>query len=252
LLKGLFATNRFFTPMIRVFPLSAWLVFLAAVQAGVVVDVEKFGESLGGWKADSKKAADYEISGSHYRTYRPAVTPTPNGGIFVSVRIDHRRGWLAADDTASLELTFGPDGKLESARSTMAFQGRKITSDVIRSTTKAGTSIAGPGIDQAVRISTDLVADLSSKLLREKIVEPGRVSFPAAIRHNFNLLYAAVRLEPAGEGVHPPAGTTEHSVNPPAKDPAHPKKPAEKPKPAADLEIKPFQPGKAPKPLKTK
>jgi len=234
--------------MPRLLILSVLLALLATAKAGVVVDAKKFGHSLGGWKAVSDKAADYEISGSRYRTYRPAVTPTPNGGIFVSVRIDHRRGWLAASDTASLELTFGPDGKLESARSVLAFQGRKITSDLIRVGTKAGTGIAGPGIDQAVRISTELVADLSSKLLREKIVEPGRVAFPAAIRHNFNLLYAAVRLEPTGESTPPPpAGTGEHSVNPPAKDPEHPGKPAEKPKPAADLEIKPFQPAKPPK-----
>ena len=234
--------------MIRYLMLSI-LLAMAAANGGVVVDVGKFGESLGGWKADSKKAADYEISGSRYRTYRPAVTPTPNGGIFVSVRIDHRRGWLAADDTASLELTFGPDGKLESARSTLAFQGRKITSDVIRATSAAGTSMAGTGIDHAVKISTDLVADLTSKLLREKIVEPGRVSFPAAIRHNFNLLYAAVRLEPAGESSPaPPPGTDEASVNPPAKGVGQSHEPAEKPKPATDLEIRPFQPGKT-KPL---
>jgi hypothetical protein len=218
-----------------------------AANAGVVVDTGKFGQSLGGWKADSGKAVDYEISGSKYRTYRPETTPTPNGGIFISLRIDHRRGWLAAADTASLELTFGPAGKLESARSVLAFQGRKITSELIRVSTKAGTGIAGPGIDQAVKISTELVADLSSKLLREKIVEPGRVAFPAAIRHNFNLLYAAVRIEPTGESTQPPTGTDEHSVNPPAKDAKHPAKPAEKPKPAADLEIKPFQPAKPPK-----
>ncbi len=224
------------------------LLTMATASAGVVVDTEKFGRSLGGWKADSGKAVDYEISGSRYRTYRPEVTPTPNGGIFVSVRIDHRRGWLAASDTASLELTFGSDGKLESARSVLAFQGRKITSDIIRTSTKAGSGIAGPGIDQAVRISTELVADLSSKLLREKIVEPGRVAFPAAIRHNFNLLYAAVRIEPIGESSPPPpTGTDEHSVNPPVAKPVDSEEKPEKPKPDADLEIKPFQPGKPPK-----
>ncbi len=211
------------------------IVALAATAgAGLVVDDEVFGRSLGGWKADKKRAAEYMISGSKYRTYKPEVTPTPEGGIFVSLRIDHRRGWMANPDTANLELSFKPDGTLESAQSSLGFQGRKITSEVIRGGTGAGAGLVGPGIDRAVKISTDLVADLSAKLLSEKIVEPGRVTFPAAIRHNFNLLFAAVRVEPAGESAPPPAGTEPHPVNPPAPPP-----PADtKPKPGPPLEIK--------------
>jgi len=101
-----------------------------ALFAGVEVDVEAFGSSLGGWKARSGKAADYEISDSGYRTYKPEVTPTPDGGIFVSVRIDLRRGWLASDDHASLEMAFGPDAKLVSAQSSLALQGRVISSAI--------------------------------------------------------------------------------------------------------------------------
>lgn len=119
------------------------IVALAATAgAGLVVDDEVFGRSLGGWKADKKRAAEYMISGSKYRTYKPEVTPTPEGGIFVSLRIDHRRGWMANPDTANLELSFKPDGTLESAQSSLGFQGRKITSEVIRGGTGAG---AGPG-----------------------------------------------------------------------------------------------------------
>ena len=51
--------------------------------AGVVVDAERFGESLGGWSAKGERAAEYELSGSSYRTYRPEVTKSPDGGIFV-------------------------------------------------------------------------------------------------------------------------------------------------------------------------
>jgi hypothetical protein len=46
----------------------------------------------------------------------------------------------------------------------------------------------------AVRIGTDLVADLSAKLLRENIVEAGRVSFPAVLRHNYNRLFQAIQV----------------------------------------------------------
>lgn len=169
--------------------------------AGVVVDAERFGESLGGWSAKGERAAEYELSGSPYRTYRPEVTKSPDGGIFVSVRIDHRRGFLASDDHASLELNFGPDGSLVSAQSKIAIQGRTISSDLIRGSAEAGSEVAPQGVDRAVKIGSDLVADLSSKLLREKIVEPGRVSYPAVIKHNYNLLYDAVLYKKDPRGI---------------------------------------------------
>lgn len=149
---------------------------------------EILGRSLGGWRAKDERAADYEISGAEYRTWRPHVTPTLGGGIFVSVRIDHRRGVFASDDHASLELSISRDGDIISAQSTIALQGRKITSDVVQGTTKFGTTAVG--VDRVVEIGADLVANLTAKLLREKFTEPGRVGFPAAVHHNYNLLWA--------------------------------------------------------------
>ena len=160
----------------------------AQLHAGVGIDVESFGESLGGWKKDRVK---YELSDSIYRTHKPEITKTPDGGIFVSVRIDHLRGWLSSDDHAVLEVSFGPDGSVSSAQTTLAIQGLTISSDLIRSTASAGTKLTP--IDGAVKVGTNLVADLSSKILREKIVEAGRVTFPAAVRHNYNLLYQSMQ-----------------------------------------------------------
>lgn len=201
----------------------ALLGTLASARAEVVVDVESFGKSLGGWIARKGKAAEYEMSDATYRTYQPEVSPSPDGGIFVSVRIDHRRGFFASDDYASLELSFAPNGDLVSAQSSLALQGRTITSELIKGGASASTSVAAPQIDRAVKVGTDLVADLSSKLLREKVVEPGRVSFPAAIRHNYNLLYQVVKYQEkkpevtATTAETPPAGTTTPPT-PPVKD----------------------------------
>lgn len=192
--------------------LIALLGMLSPLHAEVEVDVEAFGTSLGGWQARKGKAAEYELSEAGYRTYQPEVSPSPDGGIFVSVRIDHRRGFFASDDHASLELSFAPNGDLVSAQSSLALQGRTISSELIKGGASASTSVAAPQIERAVKVGTDLVADLSSKLLREKIVEPGRVSFPAAIRHNYNLLYKAVKLKK--EEVPAPA-TTDATVTPP-------------------------------------
>lgn len=172
------------------------------------------GTSLGGWKAKGGKAADYEISGVNYRTWRPHVTSTLDGGIFLSVRIDHLRGILASDDHASLELCFARDGGIVSAQSTIALQGRKITSDVIQGSTKFGTSAVGA--ERVVKVGTDLVASLTAKMLREKVTEPGRVGFPAAVRHNYNLLCLAVRrsvpdvaVDPIDDLVDPTPGVSD-------------------------------------------
>lgn len=162
------------------------------LSGGVFVDETSFGDSLGGWTKSDGKFAEYGLSGASYKTYRPEITPTPDGGIFISLRIDHVRGWFSSDDHAMLEITVDRAGKLLSAQSSIAIQGRSVTSDIIRGGTDAGQKVAG--VDRAVQIGTDLVADISAKMLREKIVEAGRVSFPSALRHNYNLLYQAIRV----------------------------------------------------------
>jgi|JI6StandDraft_1071083.scaffolds.fasta_scaffold14785_3 hypothetical protein len=231
------------------------LFYSVSSFAAVEIDMDKFGESLGGWKARKGKAAEYEISESVYRTYQPETSPSPDGGIFVSVRIDHVRGFMASDDHASLELSFASDGTLVTAQSSLALQGRTISSELIKGGASASTSVAAPYVDRAVKIGTDLVADLSSKLLREKIVEPGRVSFPAAIRHNYNLLFQAVRAKPVEEKMtdaKSPEALPEKPV-PATEKPAkvEPKKPemvidATTGKPVPLPDVKPYNPSGAP------
>jgi hypothetical protein len=161
--------------------------------AEVTIDEQAFGKSLGGWKKNDKSITEYSLSGADYRTYKPEFSPTPEGGIFVSVRIDNVRGWLATNDHATLEITVNPKGAVVSAQSNIAIQGRSIKSDVILGAADATKTIVNP--DFAVQVGADLVANLSAKLLRENIVEAGRVSFPAVIRHNFNHLFQAIRVE---------------------------------------------------------
>jgi len=207
------------------------LAFAVTAHAGVEVDIDKFGQSLGGWNAKRGKASEYEISGATYRTYRPEISPSPDGGIYVSVRIDHLRGLFASDDHASLEMSFNAEGQLVTAQSSLALQGRTIASELIRGGASASNSVAAPYIEHAVKVGTDLVADLSSKLLREKIVEPGRVSFPAAIRHNYNQLFQAVKKLRAKARA---ASATKKSTPPTPQPPA----------PLPD--VRPYQPSNGP------
>lgn len=216
--------------------LGAFFASMLLSFGGVSIDEAAFGKSLGGWK---KRVVDYSLSGADYRTYKPEISPTPDGGIFVSVRIDNVRGWLSSNDHAVLEITVNSKGGIVSAQSNIAIQGRSITSDVIVGATEAGKAILTP--EFAVQVGADLVANLSAKLLRENIVEAGRVSFPAVLRHNFNHLFQAIRVDSA-----PPAPMVT-PVETPKPEPATPEKPPVKPeekeaKPTTiPLEIKPYQ-----------
>jgi hypothetical protein len=208
------------------------LAFSASTHAGIFVDETVLGNSLGGWSGRGGKTAEYPLSGANYRTYRPEVTPTPDGGIFISIRIDHVRGWLSSDDHAMLEITVDKKGSVVSAQSSIAIQGRSVSSDLIRGGTGAGQKLAG--VDRAVQIGTDLVADVSAKMLREKLVEAGRVSFPAALRHNYNLLFQAIRTEEEAE-IEVPNPLDTPVVKPDVKVPEKPEVPK-----AKALEIKPY------------
>ncbi len=154
------------------------------------VNVEKLGESMGGWKDKGGKAAKFEVSGSRYRCWKPELSSTPEGGIFISLRIDHLRGVFASDDHSSLEVTFDKKGDIVTARSSIALQGKKVTSDLIEGTGKLGARLVG--MELAARVGTEMISNLSAKILRENIREPGRVSFPAVMQHQYNLLCAAV------------------------------------------------------------
>ncbi len=237
-----------------IFSLIALFSIASLSLAGVAIDADSFGKSLGGWTKRGNQSAEYPLSGSGYRTYKPEVSPTPDGGIFVSVRIDHVRGWLASDDHAILEITVNSKGMIASAQSNIAIQGQSITSDVILGTNEASKQIVS-GPERAVQIGADLVSDLSAKMLRENIVEAGRVSFPAALRHNYNLLFQAVRLDGSPVTVTPPvAPVTPPATTPAVTPPATPapeapkaapvpveKRPEPTPAPAsAPLEIKPY------------
>jgi hypothetical protein len=173
------------------------LVLASVARAGVEVDIEKFGASLGGWKKEKNKAAEYKFSEVDFRTYKPEVTAAPDGGVFISVRVDHLRGMFSSDDHASLEMSFAPDGTLLSSQAAISIQARRISSEMFRSggssAAKAAGELAGGTAEKAAKLSSNMFASLAGKLLRENVTEPGRIAYPAALRHNYNLLFQCVK-----------------------------------------------------------
>lgn len=177
----------------------ALLILLATTaRAGVEVDLDALGKSLGGWNKEKGKAAEYKFSESEYRSYKPEISRSPDGGIFISMRVDHVRGMFSADDHASLEMSFSPEGTLLSAQAYISIQERRISSDMFRSAGKqaagAAGQVVGGTVAQAAKIGSDVFGSLAGKLLRENVTEPGRVAFPAALRHNYNMLYPCVHV----------------------------------------------------------
>ncbi len=179
-------------------PFALFLLTASVVHAGVEVDIDKFGESLGGWTKEKKKAAEYKFSEVDFRTYKPEVTTAPDGGVFISVRVDHLRGMFSSDDHASIEMSFAPDGTLLSSQAAISIQARRISSDMFRSggssAAKAAGELAGGTVEKAAKLSSNVFASLAGKLLRENVTEPGRIAYPAALRHNYNLLYQCVKF----------------------------------------------------------
>lgn len=178
--------------------LALFLLIANVAHAGVEVDIEKFGASLGGWNKEKNKAAEYKFSETDYRTYKPEVTTAPDGGVFISVRVDHLRGMFSSDDHASLEMSFAPDGTLLSSQAAISIQDRRISSDMFRSggasAAKAAGDLVGGTAEKAAKLSSNVFASLASKVLREKVTEPGRIAYPAALRHNYNLLFQCVKV----------------------------------------------------------
>lgn len=221
-------------------PLLFLVLSAVAARAGVELDMEKFGESLGGWKKEGGKAAEYKFSETDYRTYKPEVSTAPDGGVFISVRVDHLRGMFSADDHASIEMSFGPDGTLLSSQAAISIQERRINSEMFRSggqsAAKAAGDLAGGMAEKAAKLSGNVFASLASKILRENVTEPGRIAYPAALRHNYNLLYQCVKVTKDPPKALPVEGETA------------PKKPAEPEKkgaPEGMLEVRTF--GETPK-----
>lgn len=171
---------------------------------GLGLDVEALGESLNGWS--KKRTATYTIDSQKYRTHVPTMTRNLNGGMFVSMRVEHLSG-LRPDATGYLELTFAPDGYLGAAQIRLTMNGKKYdTGQVLReadAVASEGQSNAADWRSAHTKMVLDLFRALDQELAKsEGGEEEGRkdlwgrfkgsklneADISAALRHNLNLL----------------------------------------------------------------
>lgn len=104
------------------------LLFLLLIARAAAFDSAGFGQSLNGWTRDG--SAHYALDGTEYRTLRPVVTPTEDGGEMVAVTVLHRsNSW--AEVPFQLEVAFAADGTAQSFRIHGKPRGQKVDTGLI-------------------------------------------------------------------------------------------------------------------------
>lgn len=142
-------------------------------------DLNCLGGKLGGWDDKDGTAAKYKSADSNYRTYKPTVSNTPAGGLFISTKIDHIRG-MAADDHNQLEMEFDQNGQIATARSVMTIQGNpQFDTGLI----KLAGALHSDQTGQIAEVAAKLLNSLTTFIANISEVG-GRANFPAVVRHN--------------------------------------------------------------------
>ncbi len=104
------------------------LIFLLLIARAAAFDSAGFGQSLNGWTRDG--SAHYSLDGAEYRTLRPVVTPSEDGGETVAVTVLHRsNSW--AEVPFQLEVAFAANGTAQSFRIHGTPRGQKVDTGII-------------------------------------------------------------------------------------------------------------------------
>ena len=176
---------------------------------GLGIDLDSLGRSLNGWS--KKRTASYTIDSHTYRTHVPTVTENLDGGIFVSMRVEHLSA-IRPDATAYLELTFTPSGYVGVSQIRLTANGKKYDTGQILRPQEQISLDGGIGSADWRSTHTKLVLELFKKLDSEFAKEEGKekggakrdlwgrfngsklnqADLSAALRHNLNLLLGNV------------------------------------------------------------
>lgn len=175
---------------------------------GLEIDIESLGQHLNGWSKN--RTASYTIDSQTYRTHVPTVTRNLDGGMFVSMRVEHLSA-VRPDATGYIELTFTPSGYVGAAQIRLTMNGMKFdTGQVLREEERVpaeGEVGSADWRSSHMKMVLDLFSRLDSEFAKgEDKVEKGKRDLwgrfngsklsesdvSAALRHNLNLLLANV------------------------------------------------------------
>lgn len=157
------------------------------------LDQLRMGEELGGWDDKDGKAAQYADAGSNYRTYKPSVSSTPGGGLFVSTKINHIRGW-DQDDYCVLTVTLDSEGEIVNVSSTMKFAEVPQFDPVL--VEKAVVASGQVKYAAAAKVAAEVANNLLT-FITNRNEHGGRLNFPAVVQRNINIIWKCVAENPA-------------------------------------------------------
>lgn len=185
-------------------------LLLISSSAAVAFHLEGFGQSLNGW--NKKGIAYYTIDRHTYRTYRPTMSPTPGGGMFLSTRVEHSPK-MGKTTTSYIELSFDSAGRLLTSQIRVNLAGKQITTGLITRPAReivAEGEEAGPDPEpwsspvREMQNNTFQALDAQFNKLEQSEIAGKRDIFSrvfgrdysgtdlsAALRHNYNLLLSA-------------------------------------------------------------
>ena len=139
---------------------------------------------------DEGRVVEYPSNGSKYRTFEPTVSPTPEGGILITTKLNHIRRF-GGDDHCILRLKFDKDGKpLEQHQGTLKMGDKSFDFKILM------TGAAAPGITVKAAAAVAVAKQIHDQLagLKDKLSEKGgRENFPNVIEHNFNHIISHVK-----------------------------------------------------------
>ena len=194
------------------------LLGLSPAALATYLDIDSFIKELGGWEDKAMSKAKYAWSGSNFRTYKPVMTRTPEGGVFVTAQI-HQVSAVASD-VAVLEMTFDRSGDLISAQVKIRMGRRTYDTQLVKPepALPAPPGEGAPPAPLAPPVSEVIATELFKKLdaevakwnetltsqkTRKDLIgrltqssrqnQNVRVNFSGVVRHNFNLIAANVR-----------------------------------------------------------
>lgn len=173
---------------------SLLALFISASSVFAVdLDLPKLATGLSGspnWdkKVNEGGAVEYKSNGSNYRTFKPTVSPTTDGGLLVSTKINHIRK-LGGDDHALITMTFDSNGTLvEKTTLEIKMGDKSFNTDILVEAASKGGAKAGAAAVVAAQISKQLAEQITK--WGEK---GGRLNLPTVVEHNINHIAASIQ-----------------------------------------------------------
>lgn len=193
--------------------LSCASLSLAGTSQAATMDLEYLGKRLNGW--NKKNIAVYTMDHVVYRTFKPVLSHSPDGSLFVSMRMDALPSGRSKG-VCYLHVNISRAGYITSLQAKIRLKGKTYDSGLVARPALQPRPGEGetpaqdltPWSKPLDQMSSELFSRLDAKILEADKDKKGegrdiwarlgddqaaRVNMSTVIRHNLNLLSSSVR-----------------------------------------------------------